>query len=202
MERVLGAEVGDFLRACTRRTASSSISAPRRRLDGQTQRDLLNGETLDADLVVIGIGVRPAVWAGATGRPGGGPRRDGRRISAKPARPASSPPATSPAGRIRLSGEAIRVEHWVVAERQGQIAARNMLGRRERYDAVPFFWTEQYDFVLAYTGHAAQWDQAELDGSLEARDCTIRYRRGGKLLAVAVVQRDLEGFGPKPNSSG
>jgi NADPH-dependent 2,4-dienoyl-CoA reductase/sulfur reductase-like enzyme len=82
----------------------------------------------------------------------------------------------------------------VVAERQGQTAARNMLGARERFTAVPFFWTEQYDFGLAYIGHAERFDTVDIEGSLDARDCKITYLRGDRKLAVAVVHRDLEGL--------
>jgi len=91
-----------------------------------------------------------------------------------------------------LTGDNIRVEHWVVAERQGQTAARNILGRRERFEAVPFFWTSQFDFTLNFIGHAEKWDKLELEGSIEDHDCKLPFQRGGKALAVATVGRDRE----------
>jgi hypothetical protein len=80
------------------------------------------------------------------------------------------------------------------AERMGQVAAHNMLGHGERFDHIPFFWTGQYDFSLRYVGHAERWDEAEVTGSLEKRDCTVTYRRGGQELAKAFVHRDLDGL--------
>ena len=89
------------------------------------------------------------------------------------------------------SKQNIRVEHWVVAERQGQTAARNMLGAREAFDAVPFFWSQHYDVPINYVGHAEAWDEIAVDGDIVGRDCLLRYKRKGRVLAVASIYRDL-----------
>jgi apoptosis-inducing factor 3 len=191
MERVLGVEFGDFIRKLhAEHGVVFHLGETVVAIEGR-RASLQGGAVLEADLVVVGVGVRPRLALAEQA----GLKLD-RGVSVD-AFLRTSAPGVYAAGDIARwpdphSGAAIRVEHWVVAERQGQIAAANMLGLNERFDAVPFFWSQHYDVPINYVGHAEQWDEIAIDGSVDAKDCLVRYKRNGRVLAVASIFRDAE----------
>ena len=191
MERVLGGELGDFIRGLHEQHGvvfhlGETVTA----FDGR-RAILKSGSSLEADLVVAGVGVRPRLALAEQA----GLKID-RGVLVDPYLQTSAPDVYAAGDIARwpdpYSGAAIRVEHWVVAERQGQVAAANMLGSAERFAAVPFFWSQHYDVPINYVGHAEQWDEIAVEGNIDAKDCLLRYKRGGRVLAVASIFRDLD----------
>jgi NADPH-dependent 2,4-dienoyl-CoA reductase/sulfur reductase-like enzyme len=191
LERVMGRELGAFIKSLHE---EKGVVFHLQRKPAKIESDVVvldDGTRLPGDLVVIGVGVRP------------------RLALAEDAKLAmdkgvvvnqyleTSVPGVYAAGDIARwpdphSAANIRVEHWVVAERMGQTAARNILGAKERFDQVPFFWSAHYDVSINYVGHAESWDSVQSDGDANARDMAVRFVKNGKTLAMASIFRDEE----------
>ncbi|HUA76274.1 MAG TPA: FAD-dependent oxidoreductase [Acetobacteraceae bacterium] len=196
MAGVLGPELGAFLKALHEAHGVAFHLGTRPQAITERVVRLADGSELPADLVLVGIGVKPDT---SLAEAAGLAVDDGVLVDEFLA---SSAPGIFAAGDIarwpdwrgpdRRGAERMRIEHWVVAERQGKIAAGNMLGLGERCDIVPFFWTQQYDVSISYVGHAPRWDRVELAGLPEARDCRAAYFTAGRKSAVATIFRDLE----------
>jgi NADPH-dependent 2,4-dienoyl-CoA reductase/sulfur reductase-like enzyme len=190
MERVLGPEMGDFVRGLhEEHGVIFHLGDTVTKIEGK-RATLKSGSTIEADLVVIGVGVRPRLSLAekcglATDR---GVTVDAFLQTSAPGIYAAGDIARWPDPHSR---ENIRVEHWVVAQRQGQAAARNMLGHRKAFDEAPFFWSQHYDVPINYVGHAEKWDRIDVEGGIAGRDCLVRYINGGRVLAVASIYRDL-----------
>ena len=191
MERILGSEFGDFIRALhEEHGVVFHLQTTAGAVDGERVR-LSDGSVVEADLIVAGLGVRPRVEVAESA----GLKVD--RGVVVDAYLETTAPGVFAAGDIARwpdlhSGESIRVEHWVVAERQGQIAALNMLGGRERFWVAPFFWSQHYDIPINCVGHAERWDEIAVEGSIAGKDCLARFKREGRTLALASIFRDVQ----------
>jgi NADPH-dependent 2,4-dienoyl-CoA reductase/sulfur reductase-like enzyme/nitrite reductase/ring-hydroxylating ferredoxin subunit len=189
LDRVFGAEIGaQIQRLHERNGVRFHLSSVACGFDGQSVK-IANGASIAADFVLVGIGVRPRT---AIAELAGAAVDNGVVVDAFLE---TSVPRIYAAGDIAaypdpLSGERIRIEHWVTAERQGQVAAANMLGRRQRFDAVPFFWTEQFGVTIRYVGRASGWDTVAVEGDFESGALVARYFAEGVHCATATLGHD------------
>jgi len=191
LAKVMGPELGAYIRKVHEEHGVVFHLGTRPRIIDAKSVTLDNGERVPAELVVIGVGVRPEL---SLAEKAGLAVDRGVLVDEYLQTSAADVFAAGDIARWpdRHSGERIRVEHWVVAERQGQTAARNMLGRREKFDAVPFFWSAHYDVGINYVGHAGTWDRIEVEGSFDEHNAAVRFLSGEKTLALATIYRDQE----------
>jgi apoptosis-inducing factor 3 len=191
LERVMGAQVGRFVQQLHEEKGVRFHLGAKLRAIRADAVELEDGRKLAAEVVVLGVGVKPRVDLAK--RAGleveDGIVVDSRLRTSAPDVWAAGDVARYPEARL---GTRIRVEHWQAAERQGQSVARDMLGLGAAFNDVPFFWSQHYDVTLNYVGHASGEADIEVLGSLEKRDATVVYRRGGTVAAVLTVGRDRQ----------
>jgi NADPH-dependent 2,4-dienoyl-CoA reductase/sulfur reductase-like enzyme/nitrite reductase/ring-hydroxylating ferredoxin subunit len=191
LERILGAELAEMIQTIHESHGVVFHLGKKPTAIDPTHVTLSNGELLAADVVVIGAGVAPET---DLAEKAGLELDHGVKVNQYLETSAAGIYAAGDIARYPdpHTGASIRVEHWAVAQRQGQAAARNMLGGSVRFDDVPIFWSAHFDVTIAYVGHAEGWDRIHVDGDAKARDCRVEYWKGGKRLAVATVNRDRD----------
>jgi NADPH-dependent 2,4-dienoyl-CoA reductase/sulfur reductase-like enzyme/nitrite reductase/ring-hydroxylating ferredoxin subunit len=192
--RQLGPEIGGMLQqAHEEHGVAFRLGRKPVRLEGygRVQAVVLDdGEALPADLVVVGLGVKPAtdILRGVLLNPDGSVSTD-RHLRVSEGLYAAGDVARFPDWR---TGDAIRIEHWRLAEQHGRIAAHNMAGRRVEFAGIPFFWSEQFDLTLQYVGHAESWDELIVHGDLAGRNFLGFYVKDNRVMAAAGLQRDRQ----------
>jgi NADPH-dependent 2,4-dienoyl-CoA reductase/sulfur reductase-like enzyme/nitrite reductase/ring-hydroxylating ferredoxin subunit len=189
LERVLGVQLGQLIQGLHEEHGVRFHLGARLRAIYSDAVELDDGRRLAAELVVLGVGVRPrtglAEKAGL--KVADGILVDSRLRTSAPGIWAAGDVARYPEARL---GTSVRIEHWVVAERQGQAVACDMLGLGTSFRDVPFFWSRHYDLALSYVGHATSEDAIVVTGSLPKRDVAVTFRRAGRVVAVATIGRD------------
>jgi len=191
LERVLGPEIGRFIRALHEsHGVAFHLGETVSKMEGR-KVTLNGGGTLEADFIVLGgrgsIDITLAQNAGVA---------IDRGIVVNEYLETSQPGIFAAGDNTRWpdphSGQNIRVEHWVVAMRQGQTVAKNILGQKRKFDVVPFFWSQHYDVAINYVGHAEKWEKTEIEGDPSKGNCKVTYFQSSRPLAVATISRDLE----------
>jgi apoptosis-inducing factor 3 len=187
--KILGPEMGGFIQRVHEQHGVRFLMNTAPRAIRADRVELGDGHSVAADMVILGVGVSPRT---ALAEAAGIKTDNGVVVDQMLQTGSANVFAAGDMARFpeRVSGEAARIEHWVVAERQGQAVARSMLGIGGDYRDAPFFWSQHYDMAIAYVGHAASWDTCEVKGDLEKQDACAIYRRKGRTIAVATIGRD------------
>jgi NADPH-dependent 2,4-dienoyl-CoA reductase/sulfur reductase-like enzyme len=187
--RVLGDKLGAFVRAKhTEKGVKFALGRKPARIEASGVQ-LDDGSTLEADFVVQGVGVRPRTELAEAA----GLKVERGIVTDEQLR--TSDPQIYAAGDVASypdvwSGARVRIEHFAVAERQGQAVARTLLGQGSPFHDVPFFWSAHYDTTLTYVGHAESWDRILERGDLEQGKYAAAYEKSGKILAVTCLGED------------
>ncbi len=189
LEKVLGKELGQWVQGLHEQKGVRFVLGKEPRAIRADRVELNDGQSVPAELAVVGVGVTPRTGLAEDC----GLKVDNGIVVDENLR--TSTPDVYAAGdvaryRDSISGESARIEHWVLAERHGQAVARAMLGLSDAFGDVPFFWSQHYDSVISYVGHAPSWDDVEVRGDLKAADACAIYRKDGRVLALATIGRD------------
>lgn len=192
-EKVFGKQIGEMLKQQHEQHGIQFHPGKVSQFEGEVKvrRIILdNGDHLDADLVIVGIGVRPATdyLQGVMLNSEGGVPVD-QYLQAADGLYAAGDIAAFPDPR---TGKSVRIEHWRLAEQHGRVAAYNMVGQPTRFDNVPFFWTSQFNLRVDYVGHADEWDQIIVDGDISKPDFIAYYVKGDQVLAASACKRDQQ----------
>jgi apoptosis-inducing factor 3 len=189
LSKILGVELGRFIQTLHEQHGVRFFLNATPHSIREDRVELGDGAFVEAELVVLGVGVSPRTSLAE----GAGITVDNGVVVSDTLR--TSAPDVFGAGDLarypeRVSGEQARIEHWVLAERQGQAVARSMLGIGGSFREAPFFWSQHYDVTISYVGYAPSWDECEIRGNLEKHDACAIYRRKGRTIAVATIGRD------------
>src|SRR5580704_159613 len=189
LRNTLGKDLGRFVQRLHEKHGVRFLldTKPREILDDKVE--IGQGRSVDADLVVLGVGVSPRTSLADEA----GIKVDNGVVVDETLRTSASD--VFAAGDIAsypepVSGEQTRIEHWVVAERQGQSVARSMLGIGGPFRQTPFFWSQHYDVQISYVGHASTWDSCQIEGDPDKSNAYAVYRRTDRIIAVATIGRD------------